>query len=157
MGVGPSTKETSLHHFKDPLLDVVAKDEEVDLLGVVVVGTPQDNHTKHLVGRRCATWLSAMDCEGVILSADGWGNSDVDFANTMAEIGARGMSVVGLKFIGKQAKFVVENDYTNLVVDINKSEAGVETEVVGENALDRLDARKALALLKLKMRKDRGG
>ena len=154
MGVGPSTKETSLHHFRDPLLDVVSQDSEVDLLGVVVVGTPQDNHTKQLVGKRCATWLSSMGCQGVILSADGWGNSDVDFANTMAEIGERNMSVVGLKFIGKQAKFVVENQYTDLVVDLNKSETGVETEVVGENAADHLDGRKALALLKLKMRKD---
>ena len=24
MGVGPSTKETTLHHFRDPLIDVVA-------------------------------------------------------------------------------------------------------------------------------------
>ncbi|MEI3335230.1 MAG: proline reductase, partial [Dorea longicatena] len=24
MGIGPSTKETSLHHFRDPLLEVVA-------------------------------------------------------------------------------------------------------------------------------------
>ena len=24
MGIGPSTKETSLHHFRDPLLEVVS-------------------------------------------------------------------------------------------------------------------------------------
>lgn len=38
------------------------------------------------------------------------------------------------------------------IVDINKSEAGIETEVLGENNLTALDAKKALALLKLKMR-----
>ena len=37
MGIGPSTKETTLHHFRDPLLDVVANDEDIDLLGVIVV------------------------------------------------------------------------------------------------------------------------
>lgn len=42
MGIGPSTKETTLHNFRDPLLDVVAADEELDLMGVLIVGTPQD-------------------------------------------------------------------------------------------------------------------
>lgn len=37
MGIGPSTKETSLHHFRDPLLDIVESDKDVDLLGVIVV------------------------------------------------------------------------------------------------------------------------
>ena len=31
MGIGPSTKETSLHHFRDPLLEVVAEDTDLDL------------------------------------------------------------------------------------------------------------------------------
>lgn len=154
MGIGPSTKETSLHHFRDPLLDVVSKDQEMDLAGVIVVGTPQDNYNKHLVGKRVAAWVEAMRCEGVIISADGWGNSDVDFANTMKEIGTRNISVVGLKFIGTQAKFVVTNEFTDLVVDFNKSEAGIETEVVGENNVEEIDAKKALAFLKLKIRQD---
>ncbi|WP_332525721.1 hypothetical protein [Terrisporobacter sp.] len=29
MGIGPSTKETTLHHFRDPLLDIVSNDEEI--------------------------------------------------------------------------------------------------------------------------------
>jgi len=155
MGIGPSTKETTLHHFRDPLLNVVAKDADINLCGIIIVGTPQDNKMKHLVGQRTATWLAAMECDGAIISADGWGNSDVDYANTMQEIGDRGMSVVGLKFIGKQAAFVVENKYTNLVIDYNKSAAGVETEVVCENNVTEADARKALAFLKLKIRKDK--
>ena len=40
MGIGPSTKETSLHHFRDPLLEVVSSDPEIDLMGVIIVGTP---------------------------------------------------------------------------------------------------------------------
>ena len=51
-------------------------------------------------------------------------------------------------------KFVVENQYTKYVLDFNKSEEGNETEVVCQNNIDYSDARKALALLKLKMRQD---
>lgn len=154
MGIGPSTKETSKHYFKDPLIDVFASDPEIDFRGVVIVGTPQDNRMKHLVGQRAAVWLKAMGCDGAVISADGWGNSDVDFANTMEQVGDRGITIVGVKFIGKQAKFVVENKYTGQVLDMNKSVEGIETEVVGENAVDRIDAIKALAAIKLVMRKE---
>lgn len=154
MGVGPSTKETTLHHFRDPLVDVFGADPDIDFQGVVVVGTPQDNTLKGLVGQRVAKWLQAMGTNGAVLSADGWGNSDVDFMNTMSEIGDLGISIIGLKFIGKQATFVVTNEYTPFVLDINKSESGTETTVVGENNLDHRDANKALGFLKLKMRAD---
>lgn len=153
MGIGPSTKETSLHHFRDPILEICSEDTDIDLLGVVVVGTPQDNKYKNLVGQRTAQWLEAMRADGVILSADGWGNSHVDYANTFEEIGKRGIPTVGVTFNGTNAKFVVTNEYMDTIVDINKSESGTETEIVGENNVDKTDARKALAFLKLKMRK----
>ena len=60
MGIGPSTKETSLHHFRDPLLDVVSSDEDLDLMGIIIVGTPDDNTDKLLVGTRAAVWAEAM-------------------------------------------------------------------------------------------------
>ncbi|MEO1771466.1 MULTISPECIES: glycine/sarcosine/betaine reductase component B subunit [Enterococcus] len=154
MGIGPSTKETSLHHFQDPLVDLLSNDPDIDFQGIVVVGTPQSNKMKHLVGRRAAAWLEGMRTNGVIASTDGWGNSDVDFANMLEEIGQRDISVIGLKFIGSQAKFVVENKYTDFVLDFNKSEKGIETEIVGENTINHRDAVKALASIKLKMRKD---
>ena len=154
MGVGPSTKETTLHHFHDPLVEVFGKDPDINLQGIIIVGTPQDNKLKYLVGQRTAKWLKGMGTKGAVISADGWGNSDVDFMNTMAAIGDEGISIVGLKFIGKQATFVVENEYTKYVLDINKSTAGIETTVVGENNLDLRDAQKALGLLQLKMRAD---
>ncbi len=153
MGIGPSTKETTLHHFRDPLLDVVSQDGDVDLLGIILVGTPQDNKSKYFVGKRLAQWTEAMRADGVIISVDGWGNSHVDYANTIEEIGKRGIPVVGLSFIGKQAKFVVSNKYMDTIVDFNKSEKGIETEVLGENNVDKLDSKKALAFLKLKMKK----
>lgn len=152
MGIGPSTKETSLHHFRDPLLDILDKDTDIDLMGVMLVGTPQDNADKNFVGCRAAQWAEAMRADGAIVSVDGWGNSHVDYANTFEEIGNRGIPVVGLSFIGVQAKFVVSNRYMDTIVDLNKSVQGIETEVVGENTANALDARKAVALLKLKMR-----
>lgn len=154
MGIGPSTKETTLHHFRDPLVNVFCDDPDIDFQGVIVVGTPQDNVLKNLVGQRVAKWLKAMRTDGAVVSADGWGNSDVDFINTMEKIGDEGISVVGLKFIGTQATFVVSNEYTKYVLDINKSKSGKETTVVGENNLDNRDAQKALGFLKLKMRAD---
>lgn len=153
MGVGPSTKETTLHHFRDPLLDVVSKDKDIDLLGIMIVGTPQANEDKYFVGQRVAAWVEAMRAEGVIISVDGWGNSHVDFANTIEEIGKRNIPVVGLSFVGTQAQFVVTNKYMDTIVDFNKSMEGIETEVVGENNVTEIDAKKALAFLKLKMRK----
>ncbi|MGM0602006.1 MAG: glycine/sarcosine/betaine reductase component B subunit [Bacillota bacterium] len=151
MGIGPSTKETSLHHFRDPLLNVINKDEDMDILGVIIVGTPQSQKDKYYVGERAAQWVEAMQADGAVVSADGWGNSDVDFANTIKEIAVRNIEVVGLSFIGTQGKFVVENKYMDTIIDINKSESGIETEVVGENNVDELDAKKALAFLKLKL------
>lgn len=67
MGIGPSTKETSLHHFRDPLLDVVSKDTDVDLMGVMLVGSPDGNEDKMLVGTRAAVWAECMRADGVIL------------------------------------------------------------------------------------------
>ena len=155
MGIGPSTKETTLHHFRDPILDVVGADEDIDLVGVILVGTPQANWEKTFVGRRVATWLEAMRVDGAIISVDGWGNSHVDYAETIKEIGQRGIPLVGLSFIGTQGQFVVKNQYMDSIIDFNKSTDGVETEVVGENNTTNLDAKKALAILKLKMRKEK--
>ena len=71
MGIGPSTKETSLHHFRDPLLDVISSDEELDLLGIIIVGTPDNQEEKMLVGTRAAVLAESMRADGAIISADG--------------------------------------------------------------------------------------
>ena len=153
MGIGPSTKETSLHHFRDPLLDVVSSDEDLDLMGIIIVGTPDGNEDKLLVGTRAAVWAEAMRADGVILSMDGWGNSDVDFANTAEQMEKRGIPVAGLKFSGVNGKFVVENEHIGDILDINKNPEGIETNMVGENNMTEIDAKKVTARLKLKMRK----
>jgi len=156
MGIGPSTKETTLHHFRDPLLEVVSSDDDVDLLGVIVAGTPQENGDKVFVAERAAAWVEAMRADGVIVSIDGWGNSNIDFATAIEEVGRRNIPVVGMSFVGVQAQFVVTNKYMETIVDFNKSVEGIETEVVGENTVTLIDAKKALAFLKLKMRKREG-
>lgn len=138
--------------FRDPLVEVMGEDTDVDFVGIMVVGTPDGNKYKDLVGQRAAAWCESMRVDGVILSSDGWGNSHVDYANTFEEIGKRGIPTVGVTFNGVQAKFVVTNKYMDTIVDINKSKEGIETEVVGENNVDVVDARKALVYLKYKMR-----
>lgn len=153
MGIGPSTKETTLHHFKDPLLEVLDQDKDYDLLGIILVGTPQSNQEKCFVGKRAAVLIKNIGVEGVIFSLDGWGNSHVDYENTIREIGEMNIPLVGLSFIGTQAQFVVKNRYMDTIIDINKNLEGIETEVVGENSLSIIDAKKAAAILKLKIRR----
>ncbi|MDR1017435.1 MAG: glycine/sarcosine/betaine reductase component B subunit [Lachnospiraceae bacterium] len=152
MGIGPSTKETSLHHFRDPLIDIVSSDEDLDFQGIIVVGTPDDNTEKIRVGTRAAEWAKAMRADGCIMSSDGWGNSDVDFANTCEQMGTRGIAVTGLKFSGKNGSFVVTNDYLDGIIDMNKNAEGIESNMVGENNYNEMDCRKVTAMLKLKMR-----
>ena len=81
MGIGPSTKETSLHHFRDPLLSVVSADDDLDLMGIILVGTPDVSEDKLRVSTRAAVMAAAMRPDGIITSTDGWGNSDVDYCN----------------------------------------------------------------------------
>ena len=58
---------------------------------------------------------------------------------------------------GPASDFVVQNDHLDGVICAYKTkdaeEVGDETKVLAENTITELDARKALALLKLKMRK----
>lgn len=155
MGIGPSTKETTLHHFRDPLLKIIDEDSDVNLSGIIIVGTPQANEEKYFVGKRAAAICRSMNVDGCIISVDGFGNSHVDFANTIEEVAKSGISVVGMSFVGTQGKFVITNKYMDTVVDLNKSVDGVETLRVGENSSNELDAKKALAMLKLKIRRNK--
>ena len=67
MGIGPSTKETSLHHFRDPLLDVVSSDTDLDLMGIIIVGTPDAVSYTHLLERltvetsRMYSWMFRLE------------------------------------------------------------------------------------------------
>lgn len=152
MGVSASTKETTLHYFRDPLVNLVAQDTDVDLAGIVIIGVPQDNESKIFVSELAANWAEAMRLDGAIVTTEGWGNDHIDFAELVELLAVRDIAVSGLSFIGGE-NFVVSNEYMDTIVDFNKSEEGYETGRIGENNTDLLDAKKALAFLKLKMQK----
>ena len=119
MGIGPSTKETSLHHFRDPLLSVVSADDDLDLMGIILVGTPDVSEDKLRVSTRAAVMAAAMRPDGVITSTDGWGNSDVDYCNMVEQVGRQGIPVTGLHFTGTCGRFVVSNDFLGNILDMD--------------------------------------
>lgn len=153
MGVSPSIKETTLHYWRDPLIEELALDDEIELVGVVYLGSPQANDEKMYVSERLGTLVEALNVDGVIISSDGFGNSHIDFASHIEQIGKRSIPVVGLTFgvLG----FVVENHYMNAVIEVNKSEECTETEVVGENTIVRKDAMEAIVMLKEKIKNNK--
>lgn len=153
MGIGPSSKETTLHHFRDPLVEIVSNDKDVDLLGIIVAGTPEVIYDKEFISKRIADIAEGMRADGAIVSIDSWGNSHVDFTTAIEEISKKNITTVGMSFVGNQASFVVTNKYMDTIIDFNKTEKGIETCVVGENNVVELDVIKALAVLKTKMNK----
>jgi hypothetical protein len=153
VGTGPSTKETTLHHYHDPLCKALVTDTEVDFLGIILAGTSDDNEHKTFVARRIGTLIEAMRPDGVLVSIDSWGNCHIDFASVIEAVGERNIPVVGLSFVGTQAAFVVVNSYMNSIIDLNKTSEGVENLVMGENTAVELDAVKALSILKTKIRR----
>ncbi|MGB9813025.1 MAG: glycine/sarcosine/betaine reductase component B subunit [Thermovenabulum sp.] len=154
MGVGPSTKETTLHHVNDPMIEVARRDKDIDLVGVAVVGSPQDNEEKFYVAKRLGMLAEALGVDGVIIYAEGFGNQHVDFAAHIEELGKRGIPVVGLTFAGNG--LVVENEYMEDIIDLDKAKEGMETEIVCQNTVEERDMIKALKILKEKMKR-RGG
>ncbi|MFI3173292.1 MAG: D-proline reductase (dithiol) proprotein PrdA [Eubacteriales bacterium] len=149
--IGPASKEMSRHYFREPLVLEALHDEEVDLCGVVFVGSPQINAEKFYVSKRVGMTLEAMDVEGAFVTTEGFGNNHIDFASHIEQIGMRGISVVGMSFSAVQGALVVGNKYMTNMIDNNKSEAGIENEVLGCNTLCHEDALRALAMLKADM------
>ena len=149
MGIGPSTKETTKHHFKDPLMELLGEDKDCRPVGVVVAGIAANFESKEYIVHRLATWVSALKPDGVLVSMDSWGNSHLDFNLLLEQLSSLKIPVVGLSFEGVQAEPVTLNSSQAKVIDINKSAEGRETEVLGENNTNIQDARKALAMLKL--------
>ncbi|TYP57784.1 glycine/sarcosine/betaine reductase component B subunit [Thermosediminibacter litoriperuensis] len=154
MGVGPSTKETTLHHMRDPLVEIVQNDRDVDMVGIAVVGSPQDNLEKFYVAKRLGMLAEALGVDGVLIYAEGFGNQHVDFAAHIEELGKRGIPVVGLTFAGNG--LVVENEYMEDIIDLDKAGQGMETEVVGQNCVIKADAVKSMKILKQRIKKKRG-
>ena len=149
--IGPASKEMSRHYWREPLVLEALHDEEVDLCGVVFVGSPQINAEKFYVSRRVGHTVEMMDVDGAFVTTEGFGNNHIDFASHIEQIGMRGIPVVGLSFCAVQGALVVGNKYMQYMVDNNKSESGIENEVLGCNTLCQEEGIRALAMLKAAM------
>ncbi len=149
--IGPASKEMSRHYWREPLVLEALHDEEVDLCGVILVGSPQINAEKFYVSKRVGMTVEAMDAEGAFVTTEGFGNNHIDFASHIEQIGSRGIPVVGMSFCAVQGALVVGNKYMTHMVDNNKSESGIENEVLGCNTLCTEDALRALSMLKSAM------
>ncbi|MBE5907152.1 MAG: D-proline reductase (dithiol) proprotein PrdA [Lachnospiraceae bacterium] len=149
--IGPASKEMSRHYWREPLVLETLYDPDVDLVGVVLVGSPQINAEKFYVSRRVGMTCEALEVDGAFVTTEGFGNNHIDFASHIEQIGMRGIPVVGLSFCAKQGALVVGNKYMVSMVDNNKSEGGIENEVLANNTLCHEDAVRALCMLKARM------
>ncbi len=149
--IGPASKEMSRHYWREPLVLEALHDEEIDLCGVVFVGSPQINAEKFYVSKRVGHTVEMMDADGAFVTTEGFGNNHIDFASHIEQIGMRGIPVVGMSYCAVQGALVVGNKYMQYMVDNNKSESGIENEVLGCNTLCPEDAVRALSMLKTAM------
>ena len=149
--IGPASKECSRHYWREPLVIEAMNDPEVDLCGVMFVGSPQINSEKFYVSERMGMIVEALDVEGAIVTTEGFGNNHIDFASHVEQIGMRGIPCVGMSFCAVQGALVVGNKFMKYMVDNNKSEAGIENEVLSCNTLCPEDAVRAMAMLKAAM------
>ncbi len=149
--IGPASKETTRHYWREPLILEAMLDEDIDLCGVVLIGSPQINSEKFYVSKRLGMLVESMDLDGVIITTEGFGNNHIDFASHHEEVGKRGIAVVGCTFSANQGALVVGNKYMSSMVDLNKSKQGIENEILSNNTLCEEDAIRALTMLKARM------
>ncbi len=123
--IGPASKEMSRHYWREPLVIRAMEDEEIDLVGVVFVGSPQVNAEKFYVSKRLGMLVEAMEVDGAVVTTEGFGNNHIDFASHIEQIGMRGIPVVGVSFSAVQGALVVGNNG-----------AVVTTEGFGNNHID---------------------
>ncbi|HBF7080264.1 TPA: D-proline reductase (dithiol) proprotein PrdA [Clostridioides difficile] len=146
--IGPASKEMSRHYWREPLVIRAMEDEEIDLVGVVFVGSPQVNAEKFYVSKRLGMLVEAMEVDGAVVTTEGFGNNHIDFTSHIEQIGMRGIPVVGVSFSAVQGALVVGNKYMTHMVDNNKSKQGIENEILSNNTLAPEDAVRIMAMLK---------
>jgi len=146
--IGPASKETSRHYFREPLVAHAMSDPDIDLAGIIFIGSPQANADKFYVSRRLGMMIEAMDADGAIVGTEGFGNNHIDFASHIEQIGSRGIAVVGMSYSARQGALVVGNKHMRHMIDLNKSAEGIENEILCVNTLTHEDAIRALAMLK---------
>ncbi len=149
--IGPATKEMTRHYFREPLVEALAEDKELDLIGVIFVGSPQVNDEKAFVSERLGAWIETMDIEGAVVTTEGFGNNHIDFTSHIEQIGKRDIPVVGVSFCAYQGQLVVGNKYADAMIEINKDKEGFENEIAGCSEICPKDAARAVQMLKNKM------
>ncbi len=153
MGLGPSIKMTTLHHYRCPVTAALAKEKDLEFTGIIVDGVSEVCDDKIYTAKRVGDIAQMLRADGAIVAIDAWGNHHVDFVNVIEQLGIRGIPSVGLSYIAQQGRLVCTNNFVDCVIDFNKSASGYESCVVGENNLTDYDAMKAVALLKNKLKK----
>lgn len=148
--IGPASKETTRHYWREPLVLEALNDEEIDLVAVILVGSPQVNAEKFYVSRLLGMTVEPMDLDGAIVTTEGFGNNHIDFASHIEQVGMR-TNVVGMTYSAMQGQLVVGNEYMDAMVDNNKSQQGIENEILSNNTLAPEDAVRAMYMLKAKM------
>lgn len=154
MGLGPSIKMTTLHHYHCPITKCLSEDEDLDFPGIIVNGVSEVFDDKVFTAIRTGELAEALKIDGAIVAIDGWGNHHLDFVNVIEQLGKRGIPSVGVSYLGQQGRLVATNNYVDTIVDINKEASGYETCMVGQNNVTDLDAQKAVGLLKLKLKRE---
>ena len=149
--IGPASKEMSRHYWREPLVLGAVHDDDVDVVGVIFVGSPQANTDKFYVSRRLGQMVESMNVDGAFVTTEGFGNNHVYFTSHIEQIGKRGIPVVGFSFCAVQGALVTGNPYCDAMIDNNKSMSGIENEVLACNTLCPEDAIRGLAMLKAKM------
>lgn len=149
--IGPATKEMTRHYIREPLVEGLAADQELDLIGVVCVGSPQVNDEKLWVSERLGSLLEALDIDGCIITTEGFGNNHIDFIQHIGQAGKRGIPVVGVSFCAYQGQLVVGNKYATAMVEENMDKGGFENNVAGCSCVTKEVATRAIQMLKNKM------
>lgn len=149
--IGPASKEDTRHYFREPVLEALAADQEIDLVGVAFIGSPQVNDEKAFVSKRLGAMADAMKLDGAIVTTEGFGNNHIDFSYNIEEIGKRGINVVGMTYAAYQGQLVVGNKYMDAMIEVNKDKGGFESEILGQNTITLPDANRAVLMLKNKI------
>lgn len=149
--IGPASKEDTRHYFREPVLEALAADTEIDLVGVAFIGSPQVNDEKAFVSKRLGAMADAMKLDGAIVTTEGFGNNHIDFSYNIEELGKRGINVVGMTYAAYQGQLVVGNKYMDAMIEVNKDKGGFESEILGQNTITLPDANRAVLMLKNKI------
>lgn len=149
--IGPATKEMTRHYIREPLVEGLAADDELDLIGVVFVGSPQVNDEKLWVSERLGSLLESLDIDGCIITTEGFGNNHIDFIQHIGQAGKRGIPVVGVSFCAYQGQLVVGNPYATAMVEENMDKGGFENNVAGCSCVTKEVAARAIQMLKNRM------